>query len=96
MVATKTPPTPHPHRPAAPAASAALARLELVLLPLEVRKAVTRYKVASARTAELSHLMDSRNLSGAEFNALFDAQTAMAGARAELKDAGRLDLIEVA
>ncbi len=82
--------------PLPPAASAALARLELALLPLDLVRAVTRYKVASARTAELSHLMDSRNLSGAEFNALFDAQAAMAGARAELKDAGRLDLIEVA
>jgi hypothetical protein len=84
---------PTPTAPLPSAASAALARLELALLPLEVRKAVTRYKVASARTAELSHLMDSRNLSGAEFDALFDAQTAMADARAELKDAGHLDLI---
>jgi len=82
-----------PTAPLAPAAADALAKLERAFLPLEIRKAVTRYEVASARTAELSHLMDSRDLSGAEFNALFDAQTAMAGARAELKDAGRLDLI---
>ncbi len=87
---------PTPTAPLSPAASAALARLERPFLPLHVVRAVTRYEVASARTAELSHLMDSRDLSGAEFNALFDAQTAMAGARAELKNAGRLDLIEVA
>jgi hypothetical protein len=84
---------PTPTAPLSPAASAALAKLERAFLPLNLVRAVTRYEVASARTAELSHLMDSRDLSGAEFNALFDAQTAMAGARAELKNAGRLDLI---
>lgn len=86
----------HASRPTAPLsaeASAALAKLERAFLPLDLVRAVTRYEVASARTAELSHLMDSRDLSGAEFNALFDAQTAMAGARAALAAAGRLDLV---
>ncbi|QES25856.1 hypothetical protein DEJ47_04760 [Streptomyces venezuelae] len=57
--------------------------------------AVTRYEVASERTAELSHLMDVRDLTRSEFDALFDAQTVMAGARATLAEAGQLHLIEV-
>ncbi|MEU5772680.1 hypothetical protein ABZ819_05165 [Streptomyces venezuelae] len=90
--------TTSPTRPTAPLPSAAveaLSRLERALLPAAVVVAVTRYEVASERTAELSHLMDARDLTPAEFNALFDAQTVMAGARTTLAEAGRLDLIEV-
>lgn len=85
-------------RPTAPlslAAVEAMASLELRLAPAGVVQAVTRYEVASARTAELSRLMDSRDLSAAEFDALLDAQTVMAGARKALADAGLLHLIEV-
>jgi len=61
-----------------------------------VARAVTRFKVASARTAELSALMDSRDLTGAEFTALELAQDTMRQARSTLAKAGRLDLVEVA
>jgi len=57
--------------------------------------AVTRYEVASARTAELSAAMDTRNLTSAEFDALVLAQDTMAAARAVLTAAGQLHLIEV-
>jgi len=102
MATATTPLT--PTAPLPTPAVAALARLERAFAPVhdmrsysrmtpEVRRAVIRYENASSRTAELSALMDSRDLSGAEFNALFDAQTVMAGARAELKDAGMLHLV---
>lgn len=60
---------------------------------LPVAEALTRYEVASHRTAELSHLMDERTLTAAEFDVLEHAQDVMAGARATLAAAGRLDLI---
>ena len=63
---------------------------------VEVVRAVTRFENASARTAELSAAMDSRDLSPAEFDALDFAQDVMRESRATLAAAGRLDLIEVA
>lgn len=60
---------------------------------LAVAEALTRYEVASERTAELSHLMDSRTLTVAEFDVLEHAQDVMAGARDVLAKAGQLDLI---
>lgn len=60
---------------------------------LVVAEAVTRYEVASVRTAELSHLMDQRTLSAAEFDVLEHAQDVMAGAKATLAEAGMLHLI---
>lgn len=54
---------------------------------------LTRYKVASARTAELSKLTDARDLTVAEFNAFEFAQDTMRESRAKLAEAGRLDLI---
>lgn len=93
--ATRTPlPSALPTGSLPPAAAAALSRLELAFAPVEVARAVTRYEVASARTAELSHLMDSRDLSGAEFDSLFDAQDVMRESRRTLAAAGMLHLIE--
>ncbi|WP_369211349.1 hypothetical protein [Streptomyces flavofungini] len=79
--------------PLPPAAVEALSRLERAFAPPAAVVAVTRHEVASSRTAELSHLMDVRDLSPAEFDALFDAQTVMAGARRTLAEAGLLHLI---
>jgi hypothetical protein len=59
-------------------------------------QAVIRYENASHRTAELSTLMDSRDLTPAEFDALEFAQDTMRQARATLAAAGRLDLIGAA
>ena len=94
---TTATPTTRPTAPLPPAAEAALHRLELALsLPAEVVRAVTRFEVASARTAELSAAMDERDLTPAEFDALDFAQDTMRQARAALAAAGRLDLIEAA
>lgn len=85
-----------PTEPLSPVALAAMHRIELALASPEIVRAVTRYEVASARTAELSTAMDSRNLSGAEFDSLILAQDVMAASQATLSAAGRLDLIGVA
>jgi hypothetical protein len=59
----------------------------------EVQHAVTRYEVAAARYRELMGL--SREMTGAEFDALALAQDMMAASRATLAAAGQLHLIEV-
>ena len=79
--------------PLPPAAETALANLERAFLPLPLIRAVTRYEVASARTAELSAAMDLRDLTPAEFDSLDFAQDTMRETRATLAAAGRLDLI---
>lgn len=89
ITATPTVPLPQPARDA-------MRRLELAFASPEVVRAVTRYEVASARTAELSAAMDTRHLSGAEFDSLVLAQDVMAASQATLAVAGHLDLIEVA
>jgi hypothetical protein len=63
-----------------PAAIDAMRRLELALSTPAVVRAVTRYEIASARTADLSAAMDERSLSGAEFDSLALAQDVMAEA----------------
>lgn len=96
-----------PTAPLPPAAVSALARLERAFAPVhdmhsysrmtpEIRREVIRYENASHRTAELSALMDSRDLSPAEFGSLELAQDTMRQARATLAAAGRLDLIGAA
>ncbi|MGW5636463.1 hypothetical protein [Streptomyces sp. NPDC003832] len=82
--------------PLNPAAEAALAKVERGFLPLPLVRAVTRHEVASARTAELSHLMDVRDLSVPERHDFDASQDLMRDARATLAKAGRLDLIETA
>ena len=86
---------PTPTAPLPPAARTAMRRLELALAKPEIVRAVTRYEVASARTAELSAVMDTRDLTGAEFDSLVLAQDLMAGSRTTLAAAGQLHLIEV-
>lgn len=78
-----------------PAAAAALTRLELAFAPLSVRKAVTRYEVATTRFDELDARPASQ-LSPAEVDAYFGAQKTVAEAFGVLAEAGRLDLIEPA
>ncbi|MCX5528964.1 hypothetical protein OG785_45440 [Streptomyces sp. NBC_00006] len=58
-----------------------------------VVRAVTRFGVASERIAELS-AVDAQHLSGADFNALGDAQDAVKASREFLTRAGLLHLIE--
>jgi hypothetical protein len=66
---------------------------EARVLPRAVVRAVTRFEVATARIAELS-AVDAQHLSGADFNALGDAQAAVKAAREFLTRAGLLHLIE--
>ncbi|MEV6737905.1 hypothetical protein AB0N14_13620 [Streptomyces sp. NPDC051104] len=77
------------------AARDAMHRPELALASPEIARAVTRYEVASARTVELSAAMDTRQLTGAEFDSLVLAQDVMAASQATLAAAGQLHLIEV-
>lgn len=73
--------------------SAVINGTPVTAVSLAVAEAVTRYEVASARTAQLSHLMDERTLTVAEFDVLEHAQDVMAGAKASLAEAGMLHLI---
>lgn len=57
--------------------------------------AVNVYRTASARTAELSAVTDSRDLTPGESDYLAHAQDMLAAAKATLVSAGRLDLVEV-
>ncbi|MFI9244175.1 hypothetical protein ACIGXF_16655 [Streptomyces sp. NPDC053086] len=82
-----------PTAPLPSAAVDAMRRLELALAAPEVVRAIVRYEVASARTAELSAAMDTRDLSGAEFDSLVLAQDVMAASRATLAAVGQLHLI---
>ncbi|QTD97005.1 hypothetical protein [Streptomyces cyanogenus] len=84
-----------PTAPLPPAAVDVMRRLELALAAPDVVRAIVRYEVASARTAELSAEMDTRDLTGAEFDSLVLAQDVMAASRTVLAAAGQLHLIEV-
>jgi hypothetical protein len=59
----------------------------------DVARAVTRFEVATARIAELS-AVDAQHLSGADFNALGDAQDVVKASREFLAGAGLLYLVE--
>lgn len=84
-----------PTAPLPPAAVDAMRRLERALATPAVVRAIVRYEVASARTVELAAAMDTRSLSGAEFDSLALAQDVMADSLAVLAAAGQLHLIEV-
>lgn len=87
--------TPTRTAPLPPAALSALSRLESALaLPHGAVRAVTRFEVAKARIAELQALPISR-WSGANFNALKDAESTVKASREFLSSAGLLHLIEV-
>lgn len=102
-ITTSTPTAPLPL-----AAVSAMARLELAFASPEstatrtsavapsIVRAVTRYEIASFRTAQLSAWMDSRDLTGAEFDAFEFAQDVMRESRATLAAARMLHLIETA
>jgi hypothetical protein len=62
-------------------------------LPNAVVRAVTRHEVASERIAELS-AVDAQHLSGAQVNALGDAQDVVKASREFLSRAGLLHLID--
>ena len=82
-------------RPTAPlnsTAAAALANLERAFLPLDLLRAVTRYETATARYDELI-ARPASTLSPREFDAVGEAQQAIAESLGVLADAGRLDLI---
>ena len=86
------------HRPTAPltpSAATALANLERAFLPLDLVRAVTRYETATARYDELV-VRPASSLSPAEFDAVGDAQQAIAKSLEVLADAGMLHLIEPA
>ncbi len=86
--------TARPTAPLPPAALDALRSLELKLtLPADIVRAVTRFETASVRSAELGEIMNSRDLTVAEFNALDDCTKTIAASVATLQAAGRLDLI---
>jgi hypothetical protein len=80
--------------PLPPAAVSVMHRLGWKLsAPDGVVRAVTRFEVASARTAELSAVMDERDLSPAEFTALEFAQDVIRESRKVLAMTGMLHLI---
>lgn len=65
---------------------------EARVLPKGVERAVTRFEIATDRIAELSAI-DAQHLSGADFNALGDAQDVVKASRDFLSRAGLLCLI---
>lgn len=79
-----------PTSPLPTVAVEAMRRLELAFATPEIVRAVTRYEVASARTAELSAALDTRMLSGAEFDSLALAQDVMAASQEMLTAAASL------
>ena len=87
-------PTQTPTAPLNPTAAEMLARLERAFLPvpLPLVRAVTRYETATARYDELI-ARPASTLSPAEFDAVGEAQQAIAESLRVLADAGRLDLI---
>lgn len=88
----------HPTAPLPAPAVQALARLELRLtVPADVVAAVARHTTAAVRAASLADLADAGyTLSPLEWDDLAHAEDLMAGAKATLAAAGRLDLIGVA
>jgi hypothetical protein len=82
--------------PLPPAASAALSRLERTSIAPAVVRAVTEYETAALHAVELSDLALLGGLSDLDADSLAAAEDLMAGARATLAKAGRLDLIGVA
>lgn len=83
-----------PTAPLPPAAVDALAALELHFPLIE---AVTQYETAAVHAVQLAALAESGvKLSDLDADSLAHAEDLMAGARATLAAAGRLDLIGVA
>lgn len=86
-----------PTAPLPPAAAEALRSLELRLtVPDVLVRAVTEYELAGLRAGVLAGMAARGPLSDLDADSLAHAEDLMAGARAVLADAGRLDLIGVA
>jgi hypothetical protein len=75
-----------------PTAAEALAKLERAFLPLDIVRAVTRYEAAAFRYDELV-ARSASTLSPAEFDAIGQAQQAMADAFGALAEAGQTRLL---
>jgi hypothetical protein len=89
MTTTSTPAAPLP-----PAAVDAMRRLELALtVPAEVVQAVTVYETAAEHAAQLAARAATGQMSDLDADSLAHAEDLVAGARATLAAAGRLDLI---
>lgn len=85
--------TPTPIAPLPPAAAELASRIELHF-PLV--QAVAQYETAAVHAVQLAALAESGRMSDLDADSLAHAEELMAGARATLASAGRLDLIEVA
>jgi hypothetical protein len=83
-----------PTAPLSPAAVDAMRRLELALtVPAEVVQAVTVYETAAEHAAQLAALAEADKMTDLDADDLAHAEDLVAGARATLAAAGRLDLI---
>lgn len=85
-------PTPALTAPLPPAAAAAVSRLAG---QLPVVEAVAVYETAAVHAVQLAALAESGRMSDLDADSLAHAEELMAGARATLAQAGRLDLIGV-
>ena len=74
-------------------AAEALARIES---HFPLIHAVTQYETAAEHAVQLAALAETGKMTDLDADSLAHAEDLMAGARAALADAGRLDLIEVA
>lgn len=66
---------------------------QVTAVSLAVAEALTRYETASVRAVQLAALAEADKLSDLDADSLAHAEELMAGARAVLAAAGRLDLI---
>jgi len=83
--------TPALTAPLPPAALAAMAKVE-ARFPLA--RAVTQHETAAVHAAQLAALAESGRMTDLDADSLAHAEELMAGAKAILAQAGRLDLIE--
>lgn len=82
-----------PTAPLPASAAMVLAKLERSSIAPAVVEAVTRYEAAALHVIELSDLAAIGDLSDLDADSLAHAEDLMAGARAVLAKAGRLDLV---
>lgn len=87
MAATTTP------APTAPLPLAAVEVLSRLVLVFPLVEAVTVYETAAVHVVQLAALAEAGRMSDLDADSLAHAEELMAGARATLAAAGRLDLI---
>lgn len=86
-----------PTAPLPPAARIALRNMELQLtVAPEIVRAVTQYELAGLHAAALASIAAAGRMTDLDADSLAAAEDLMAGSRATLTAAGRLDLIEAA